>query len=168
MIKLCTCTCSGINRSPFTWCYLHSATHSQPVVVCLHQWWRNKEGERKRGSSAPRSTPDSFLLVYFCLFFSSLSSTFFCTVPPLPLFLLPFFFFSPRKGLFLCRDASVPQFEEAVPGACADTHTVTGDAGAAHPVVVAGQHTWERRRRGVERRGKGRRGRQRVEEERRG
>lgn len=64
----------------------------------------------------------------------------FSTVPPLSLFLL-LLFFSLRRGVLLCRDASVPQFEEAVPGACAHAHAVRGDAGAAHPVVVAGQHT---------------------------
>lgn len=52
---------------------------------------------------------------------------------------------SPSPGVFLRRDASVPQFEEAVPGSCADAHTVIGDAGAAHPVVMTGQHTWGRR-----------------------
>lgn len=43
------------------------------------------------------------------------------------------------------RPASVPQFEEAVPGSCADAHAVLGDAGAAHPVVMARQYAWRRR-----------------------
>lgn len=56
--------------------------------------------------------------------------------------------------LFFCRclffvvfspwDVSVPQFEETVPGSCADAHPVFGDAGAAHPVVVAGENAWRR------------------------
>lgn len=92
------------------------------------------ERERKRGRSAsnilqPHWPPSLFsfplLLPIFTLFL-----------------LLLFLSSSSSPGVFLRWDASVPQFEDAVPGSCADAHTVLRDAGAAHPVVVAGQHTW--------------------------
>lgn len=62
--------------------------------------------------------------------------------PPFHLLLSPSSF--PSSSVFLCRDTSVPQFEEAVPGSCADAHTVFWDAGTAHPVVMAGQYTWRK------------------------
>ena len=40
------------------------------------------------------------------------------------------------------RRRLVPDFEEAVPGSCADRHAVLGDAQTADPIVVAGQHAW--------------------------
>lgn len=42
------------------------------------------------------------------------------------------------------ENASVPQFEEAVPGSCADAQSICRDAGAAHPVVMAREHTWKK------------------------
>lgn len=38
--------------------------------------------------------------------------------------------------------ASVPDLEEAVPRTCATRHAIGGHADAAHPVVMAGQHSW--------------------------
>ena len=43
------------------------------------------------------------------------------------------------KGIFYRN--LVPDFEEGVPRAGADRHTVLGDAEAGHAVVVAHQHT---------------------------
>ena len=106
---------------------------------CIRERGRSREGERKRGRPLDLKAPPSYfyfpLLPIFTLFLLLLSSS---SSPPPLLLLLPVF--------LLRRDASVPQFEETVPGSCADAHTVLRNAGAAHPVVVAGQHTWRRRR----------------------
>lgn len=45
----------------------------------------------------------------------------------------------PRRGGEQ-QASSVPDLEEAVPGACGHGHAVVGHAQAAHAVVMAGQH----------------------------
>lgn len=94
---------------------------------------------RGRGRDEDRERRRSFLT-------RLLSSFIFSPLPPLLLFLLLssvgafYLFFLVLRSW----NVSVPQFEETVPGSCADAHPVIGDAGAAHPVVVAGENTWRR------------------------
>lgn len=111
----------------------------------LHTWMRKKKRGREKETKicAQISSNLTRLLVYFPLYLHPFS-------PPFHLFLFSTTSSSscsPSPGVFLRGNASVPQFEEAVPGSCADAHAILGDAGAAHPVVVAGEHTWKRRER---------------------
>ncbi len=86
-----------MHRALFTWCHLYNVTHSQPLIFCIHEWRRRREGGRKRGRSAPNAlqphlSPSLFsspvLLPIFTLFLPLSSSS--SPAPP-PLLHLPVF-----------------------------------------------------------------------------
>lgn len=47
------------------------------------------------------------------------------------------------RRFFLSFLNLVPDFEEAVPGSCADSHPVLRDAQTANTIIVARKHSWK-------------------------
>lgn len=132
------CTNCRMHCALFTRFHLHSVSHLQPFIFsfCIRERRVRREGEKEGSPLIALSNLTGILVtVFYAPILVSGSSSFYPPSPPLLIFVLP-------PPIW---DALVPQFEEAVPGACAHTHAIIRDAGAAHPVVVARQHTWGRR-----------------------